>query len=123
MTKDNQRQGMAELLAKQRDSVPLTPAEAARQRRLRQAQEIPATATATAGAGSAPDLPPAGEDHQVGPRLPGPVREKTPLLAAACAVAVSLACWLAVSQRRRKKGHLPLGRRARPARSQRWHRR
>lgn len=112
MTKDNNHQGMAELLAKQRADLPLTPSEAARQRRSRQAQD----ALASGSAGSSQDRPLAEEDLPLRqqataerPAMPGRLRHalsrvasnRKELLAAACAVAVSLACWLAASRRRK----------------------
>ena len=68
MTKDNQRQGMSELLAKQRAGPPITPSEAARQRR--SGRRVSATGSAGTelpedrpGAGTQPseDLPSAEE--------------------------------------------------------------
>jgi hypothetical protein len=126
MTKDNQRQGMAELLAKQRAGLPLTPSEAARQRRSRQAQaeDLPRQQQATAeqaadaeqeaatGAdadssmkvrpsrvtGIASDPPqPAGRFWRA---LRPVASTRNALLATACAVAVSLACWLAARRLR-----------------------
>lgn len=53
MTKDNPRQGMAELLAQQRTGRPLTPSEAARQRRSGRRGSAPASA----GTGPSEDRP------------------------------------------------------------------
>ena len=58
MTQDEKRQGMAELLAKQRADLPLTPSEAARQRRSRQVQDAPSPGSA----GSSQELPSTEED-------------------------------------------------------------
>jgi hypothetical protein len=119
VTKDNQRQGMADLLAKQRSGLPLTPSEAARQRRSHRGQSPPAPAVAD----SSQDLPSAEEDRekeqQAAARsaqhaIPGQLRRglsrvasyKSALLAAACAVAVPLACWLAAN-RWQKRGAPP----------------
>ena len=184
MTKNSQRQGMAELLAQQRAGRPLTPSEAARERRSGRPGSAPDSAGTghPAGrpvAGSQPpqDLPPAEEalaqerqatrdqpaeageapattadvnaptkashvwvtgrargraagrprsarsaaghagqvkDHasaaagNVNQAVPGPIRRavsratssKATLLAAACAAAVPLACWLMARRRR-----------------------
>jgi hypothetical protein len=68
VTKDNPRQGMAELLAQQRAGSPLTPAEAARQRRSGRRGSAPASAgpgpledRPLAGSQPSQDLPPAEE--------------------------------------------------------------
>jgi hypothetical protein len=124
VTKDSQPQGMAELLALQRAGYPLTPSEAARQRRSGRV----ARAAASAGAGSPADSPPAdsppaeaglsGVIGQPGAasqparpdsrgRIPGPVRfaysrvagNRNALLAGACAAVVALACYLLASRR------------------------
>lgn len=110
MTKDNQRQGMAELLAMQREGHPLTPAEAAHQRRSR---PDPGTAPEDQ---QAPAGQPAGAQPNLDLRfaLSRAASSRTALLAAAAALAVSLLSWLAANQRRKA---------SRPAPRRRWHRR
>jgi len=73
MKKDNQRQGMSELLAKQRAGPSLTPSEAARQRRSGRHQSAPGSARTPLEDRPAP-----------GPQPPGdlPSAEETPAEAA-----------------------------------------
>jgi hypothetical protein len=111
VTNDNAREGMAELLAKQRSGLPLTPSEAAAQRRSRRGLDAPAPA----GTGSPQDLPPAEDDLPAPGRtqqaIPGPFRRalsliasnRGTLVAAACAIAVPLVCWLSASRRRKRR--------------------
>jgi hypothetical protein len=130
MTKDNQPQGMGELLARQRSGTPLTPAQAARQRRsgqdapvtragqpagpgLETASEAGKNARVKGGlaeiigeASSQPQpIRPAVADHPAVPTSARPTfaritSHRGTLLAAACSVAIALACYLLASRRR-----------------------
>jgi hypothetical protein len=86
VTKDNQRQGMSELLAKQRAGPPITPAEAARERRSSRrgsardsADTGPPDDRPVAGSQPPEGLPPAeealGEERQATRDQPGEIAE------------------------------------------------
>jgi hypothetical protein len=119
VTKENQRQGMSELLAKQRTAPPLTPSEAARRRRSGRPEPAPDSVDTpsqedrpVSGIQPPEDLAPADETQAgagiANQDVPGPVRRavscaarnKGTLLAAACAAAVAVLCWRAAGATR-----------------------
>jgi hypothetical protein len=124
MTKDNQRQGMRELLAQQRAGDPLTPAEAARQRRSGSRGHAPDSAGSyPVGAGLLEGPPSVGqgrpgetaaavgdaavetETRAGGRRVTARGRgraggKRGALAAAACALAIPVLCWLVAARRR-----------------------
>jgi hypothetical protein len=98
VTKDNQRQGMAELLAQQRSGLPLTPSEAARQRRSAPSAEENLVRDQPADPGDV-EHPIPGLARRTFSRV---ARSRSTLLAATCAVAVPLVYFLVASRRRRR---------------------
>jgi hypothetical protein len=123
--KDNQRQGMSELLAKQRAGPSITPSEAARQRRSGRHGPAPDSVDTdtqedrpVAGTQPPEDLAPveetpaetghairdqpgeSAETPALEPDMKARTRVKGTLLAAIGAVAVAVVCWLVAARRR-----------------------